>query len=208
MQNIVPELLAGLKDEPPCLVSDVQGMTAPKNRLLLNRLVKALPQDEAYLEIGTHMGATFISALIGNKDKTAYACDDFSGFNHNNPRLHFEANWKKYEAELPPLHFFNENCWDLAKKDRPFAKPIGVYFFDGDHSLESQFRAIAEYARFLAHESIVIIDDWNWTQVREGSWNAIAKLAAKELYFKEILDAESSKPVGFWNGIGIFHITK
>lgn len=208
MRNIIPELLEELKDEPPCLVPDVHGMTAPKNRLLLNRLVKSLPEGEAYLEIGVHIGATFISALFDNKGKTAYACDDFSEFREGgDPAVKFFANLERHASEIATPTIFRENCWELSKKEKPFEKPVGVYFYDGNHSGESQLRAIKEYARFLAPEAIVIIDDWNWKHVRIATWRGIAEVMPKKLQFQEVLDEKGSQPVGFWNGIGAFHIT-
>jgi hypothetical protein len=210
VNNVLPALIDELvKREPPCLVPDVLGMTAPKNRLLLNRLVKALPPEEAYLEIGIHTGATVISALVGNRNKTAYACDDFSGFREvYDPEIIFRENWKRHEREMAPLTLFKESCWTLSTKEKPFEKPIGVYFYDGDHEGESHTRAIVEFARFLAPESIIIIDDWNWLHVRGASWRGIAKVMPKRLYFREVLSAAESQPVDFWNGIGAFHIVR
>src|SRR5262249_15938337 len=64
----------------------VQGMTAPKNQKLLRLPFSSLGPAEPYLppeaypEVGTYQGKTLISALLGNPQRPAYACDNFSEF--------------------------------------------------------------------------------------------------------------------------------
>src|SRR5210317_616611 len=61
------------------LASDVPGMTSPKVRALLNAVVGLAPGWK-HLEVGTHMGATFISAMLGNMDAYGVSYDNFSQF--------------------------------------------------------------------------------------------------------------------------------
>lgn len=209
MENFIPEILEDLLEGPvpPCLAQDVPGMTSPKMRLFLNRLARKLPPDEAYLEIGTHRGATLISALLDNKNVTAYACDDFSGFREaGDPEIDFKANWERYKERLPDITFYKMDSFELSKQDAPFKKPIGIYFYDGFHDSKTQYQAIVEYARFLSKKSIIIIDDWNWEWVRKSTWDGVRAIRPKSTWFKEILSKGDADNNGFWNGICAFYI--
>jgi hypothetical protein len=208
MDNVLPEVLDGLlEDQPPCLAPDIVGMTSPKVRMLLNRLVGMLPPDEAYLEIGTHRGSTLISALLDNTDKTAYACDDFSGFREaGDPEPDFRANLETYKKRLPPVTFYKMDCFDLSKMERPFEKPIGVYFYDGFHNRDTQYRAITEYARFWARKTIIVIDDWNWDWLQEATWRGLGVVRPKKLWFQELPSRGDADHENFWNGVGAFYV--
>lgn len=182
-------------------------MTSSKVRTLLNRLVQRLPDGEAYLEIGTHRGATLISALLGNTGKTAYACDDFSGFREEgDPEIDFQANLEAYKGRIPAVSFFKMDCFKLSKMEHPFEKPIGIYFYDGFHDKNSQYKAIAEYARFWAKEAIVVIDDWNWEWLQEATWKGLSSIKPKKLWFQALPSRGDADEANFWNGVGIFHV--
>lgn len=184
-------------------------MTSPKVRTLLNRLVRQLPSSEAYLEIGTHRGSTLVSALLDNANVTAYACDDFSGFREGgDPEPDFKANLKKYETRLPPVTFYKMDCFELSKKEKPFEKPVGVYFYDGFHDSQTQYKAIVEYSRFWAKETIVIIDDWNWDWLREATWKGMSKINPKKVWFQALPSRGDADEENFWNGVGAFWVTK
>lgn len=207
MQNILPavtdELLASA---PPDPTPDLDGMTSPRVKGLLNRCVAALPDNEAYLEIGCWQGASLISALMGNPKATAYACDAFCEFLNENPRVRFTENRQKYAGRIPDFTFFEMNCFELAKRERPFEKPIGAYFYDGHHSEESQMRAITEFGPFLAKSSIVIVDDWNMAEVRTGTWRGIDSLRPKNMWFRELPARHNGDVENFWHGIGAFYL--
>lgn len=206
-----------LKDPPVCLAPDVSGFTTAKVRMLLNRLVAALPSEEAHFEVGCFRGATLISALLDHHDVTSYACDDFSGTAAwPNTKQIFESNLQKYKDRLPSIKFYEESCWNLPKK-KPFQKPIGIFFYDGDHSYESQRRAIVEFAPFLASQVIILVDDWNWQQVREGTFQGLCQMRPMKMSYFELPGNEdmpwtiSSAIVphsipNYSNGIGAFHL--
>jgi hypothetical protein len=198
VENIIQRVLDSLKEDPPLLASEVIGWTTPRVRMLLHRLVAELPKDEAYLEIGCFHGATLFSALMDQKTTTAYACDNFASGGDAEKAFYSGVNF--FGDRLPPFRFFNESCWSLPKK-KPFAMPIGVYFYDGDHAMEAHERAITEFAPFLAKRSIFVVDDWAWDFVREGTMRGIDKVKPKKVE-KYLIDVSGA----FWNGIGAFYL--
>lgn len=203
MKNI----LAKVSDEVKAaaieqLAPDVEGMTSPRVRMLLNRLVAELPADEAYLEVGCFKGATFISALLGHTQATAYGVDNWSQFKDHDAGAYFRANTDKYKKELPPFNFIEADFFKLS--EYPFTKPIGLYFYDGHHGEASQRAAIELTPRFLAKQAIIVIDDWNQDGVRRGTWAGIADLRLKAVVFKEL----PTIPDGFYRGIGAFYVER
>ena len=70
-------------------------------------------------------------------------------------------------------------------------------YFDGVNLVQS----------CLEKKYILIIDDWNWLQVRLGTENSIQQLGFKVLYKEEIF-TKGEDPNDFWNGLGIFVIDK
>lgn len=206
MENILPPLLEQLsRTQPPKLVNDVEGMISGRVQTLLNRCVAALPAAESYLEIGCWQGASLISALLGNTKATALACDNFAQFTDANPRDKFKANTARYAARLPKFTFHEGDCFELPKKPL-FPKPVGIYFYDGDHSEENQMRAFTEFHTVLATNVVVIVDDWNWDYVRRGTWKGIDIVRPKNVWFRDLPSKGNCDLDGFWNGIGAFHL--
>jgi len=236
------------------LAPDVPTMSPYRTRWLLNQLVKDLGADEAYLEIGTWQGATLISALWDNPLARGYACDNFSQFNQipgtglwEGVRPAFLKNMARYQetGRLGAFSFFDEDCFALAarakvpvkaKDGRPFGWPIGVFFYDGDHSRIATARAFVDFQPFLAREVIVIVDDWNYPSVRAGAWAGIEGVNPLGVWFRvlpavrfrdadgngpkggpiygqDALDAEPNlvgsggRDGGWRNGLGCFHLT-
>jgi hypothetical protein len=208
MDNVLP-LLADqlLATKPPSLVDDVPGLTSPRVQVLLNRCVGALPRDQAYLEIGCWHGASLIAALLGNPDATAVACDNFSQFTQGDPRARMRENLQRYADRIPALTFYDGDCFELPRQSL-IRKPVGVYFYDGDHTAESHVRAFTEFQALLAAEVIVLVDDWNFDAVRQGTWRGIDAIRPKQVWFRELPSRGNCDRENFWNGIGAFHLVR
>ncbi len=48
-------------------------------------------------------------------------------------------------------------------------KPIDLYFFDGCHSVDAQYKAVSYFLPAMAKEFIMVIDDWDMNKVRVGT---------------------------------------
>jgi len=205
MQNVLASIVGSMQEVPECLAPDVQSHSTAKVRMLLNKLVSELPSDEAYFEIGCLKGGTLISALLGNRHATAYACDNWSEYLHENPEKQFWNNLKRYRGRIAEPKVIKDDCWNLVKNP-PFEKPVGIYFYDGDHSFESQERALTVFAKYLAERCIVLVDDWNWDDVKAGTWAGIAKIKPKHLFYLELPSRHNGDLENYHNGIGAFYL--
>lgn len=194
-------------------VMSVPGMSAAKNRLMINRLVGH--EDTKYLEVGTHVGAMFCAALHGNNP--AYACgiDNFSQFEFGpdgEERLDatkqleamFKENCKKHID--CNFDFFNRDCFDLTKtqKDKLRKQRINTYLYDGPHSQVDHIRAITDYLEFLDNVFIVVIDDWNIPEVRNGTFKALKSQNVK-VWWQINLEADiANRDIrNWWNGVWV-----
>lgn len=207
MKNVLPSVLASLVNTPPCLAPDVDGQTSPRVRMLLNRLVATIPPDESYFEVGCLKGATLISALLDHHNIDAYACDNFSLFKELEADKYLLANLKRYGSRLPSVKFFNEDCFGLPAK-KPFNRPIGLFFYDGDHKCAAQKLAVTAFLPLLAKNAIMIIDDWNWDYVRTGTFDGLKEANPKKIEKYEIIcgGPPNGDVNSWWNGIGAFYV--
>jgi Methyltransferase domain len=206
MDNILPQIIEELKSPPNCIAPDVDGYTSAKVRMLLHRLLDHLPADETYLEIGCWQGATLVSALLDHPDARAVACDNWSEFKHVDAKRVFFENLAKYDSRLPKIKVFEQDCFTLGPRELPGS--IGVYFYDGNHSFESQRRAITQFIPFLAKKSIVIIDDWNHGPAKDGSQKGWEEVKPSKLEFYELPANFNGDTENYWNGIGAFYVEK
>lgn len=175
----------------------LEGMSSPKVRHLLNNLC-SLP-DASYLEIGVWKGSTLIAALLGNTItlSDAIAIDNWSEF--QGPHNIFKANVSRFLPENS-VRFYDQDCFaiDLTKS---FNKPINIYFYDGNHTAESQRLAFTYYNDIFADVFIAIVDDWNHEPARIGTRQAFEELKYTVL-FEEILPANyNGDTQNWWNGL-------
>lgn len=221
MQDVLDEVVLPILNGPPVetLAPDVYGLTSPRVRRLLNDLVRRIPADEAYLEIGCWQGATLISALLDNKNVTAYACDNWSStlpqIERKNGKKHetliggedskarFWANIKKYRDRLPSFMFHEQ---DSAKTLEELNGPVGVFFYDGDHDSGVTQRAVEAAKRFLSPTCILVFDDWHAEVVRSGAWAGIANLKPRYLKYRDLPWIGNDMQRTFYNGIGIMYL--
>jgi predicted O-methyltransferase YrrM len=161
------------------MLSVIPGMSSRKGRLFLNQLCHLL-KNINYLEIGSWMGSMLCSALYLNTEIKAYAIDNFSGFVQSekqpyNVREMLHRHLIQYSNGNHS--FFDADCW---KFDKALLPKIDVYFFDGDHDYESQYKAFIEYDSVLSDKFIAIVDDWEFppciNDVQQGTLDAFKKL--------------------------------
>lgn len=187
-RNVTPEVM------------NINGMSAAKNRIFLNHLV-SYPKAR-YLEVGVYHGSTFCAALHGNKPQYACAIDNFSEFGGSEKV--FKENTKKFVGV--DFDFFNRDCFDLttAQKKKLSGKKINMYMYDGPHSEEDHVKAITEYYDYLDDLFILIIDDWNFQQVRNGTYKGLKEKNIKVWWHIElegtIIDGNFDKR-NWWNGV-------
>ena len=104
------------------------------------------------------------------------------------------------------MQVIEKDCFKLDKGDLNFSD-FDVYLFDGPHEMHHHEAAITQFSRFLSNLSIIIIDDWNWQNVREGTFRGLSLASMRPLYFMEI-KTDSGNDINYWNGVCIFVVQK
>lgn len=185
-------------------ILNIEGFSSSKIRHLLNNLCNF--HNVNYLEIGCWKGSTFISSLYQNKVSiaSAIAIDNWSEF--DGPYLEFQANCDEFISNVN-YKFYSHNCFDLNPKK--FIKDkINIYFYDGGHTHQDHANAFLFFNKVLADPFIAIVDDWSWTDVRSGTFEAFEKLGYQVLYEVSLPADFNLDTAKWWNGLYIAVIRK
>lgn len=150
----------------PDWIRYMEGASGKKYRYFINNLISSL-EEPRYLEIGTWAGSTACSALYGNK-LTAVCVDNWSEF--GGPRDKFFTNIDRVKSDDIDFKFIED---DFNRIDYDKIGKFNVYMYDGDHSELNQFNGINKVLPALDDTFILIVDDWNWQRVRDGTFKAI-----------------------------------
>ena len=108
------------------------------------------------------------------------------------------------KEELDCIQILNEDCFNLNSELSH--KPYDIYLYDGHHHAISHEMAITKFWDHLADECIIMVDDWDWVDVKKGTLRGFEKVNANIIYQKDV--SKPSQANGFWNGCGIFLIKK
>lgn len=182
-------------------ILDMKGMTGTMTRHFYNNLLSA--DNIRYLEIGTWMGSSVCSAMYKNKAEVV-CIDNWAEFDGADAKSIFLSNLEKYKGENK-VDFIEKDCFEVDVKSLP---KFNIYLYDGSHRVEDHYRALTHYYDCLDDEFIYICDDWDWADVRKGTWDAIQELGLEVVSFIErsLVEGDSWKPTGYaratwWNGI-------
>lgn len=196
----------GLRNLP----SDIHtytGYSGSYTREFYNRICST--PNCSYLEIGTWYGSSSISALYGNTVNATFI-DNWSQFGGNKNILINAL--EKYKGNST-YRLVEGDCWKVDTTQLP---QYDVYLYDGAHTYSDQYNAIVKYYDCLKNNCIIMVDDWNWPDVQNGTRDGFKKVGANIIYSKEIV-LPKSDTIGmpnhkgkntWWNGIGIFVISK
>lgn len=168
-------LLAGFKHATaPCLqplpgVSDIEGMSGWSYRSLVNHMMSCLPAAR-YLEVGSWKGSTACSAAFGNS-LHALCIDDWSQF--GGPKTEFLENMHRFASSTASWALLEQ---DFRQVDFTQLGSFDAYLFDGPHLRRDHYAGITRAQPALAPQHILIVDDWNWADVRLGTLHAVRSL--------------------------------
>lgn len=160
-------------------VLNIDGMSGRKYRYFINNLMERI-DNPRYLEVGSWAGSTLCSAIYGNNLR-AVAVDNWSQF--GGPAPLFFANVANCcsRTAIPTVI-----CDDFRKVDFRALGVFNVYLFDGPHEYQDQYDGLAVALDALTEEFVFIVDDWNWTPVRQGTYDVIRNLNLDILYKIEV----------------------
>lgn len=184
-------------------ILEFPGMSGFKTRHFYNNICSM--DNCRYLEIGTWHGSSSISAMYNN-NLNAIFIDNYSLF-EGNKEIFLDAA-EKYKTKSK-YRLLDENCWNVNLAG---LQTINTYLYDGPHEYEDHYNAIKYYYPLLEENCIVMIDDWSWEAVRNGTMDAFKDLNTNIKFKYEIIteqphyNEEGKK--GWWNGIAIFVIGK
>ena len=184
----------------------IPGMSSSSGRSLLNNICSL--KGARYLEIGTWKGSTFVSALYKNENtlSRAVAIDNFSQFNASDVKKTLLENINRFLV-TNKIKFYDNDSFklDLAKLS---GEKFNIYFFDGEHTVESQYLAFTYYNDVLSDNFIAIVDDYNWSNVKEGTQLAFKDLNYQILYEQFLPSKHNGDLSTWWNGTYIAVISK
>jgi len=194
-QSLPPEIL------------EYTGYTGTKTRHFYNAIC-SIPNC-SYLEIGTWYGSSSVSALYGNTVNATFI-DNWSQFNGNKDTLINALETFKGKSSYKLIE---GDAWSI---DHSEIGEFDVYLYDGAHKYSDQYSAISQYKQHFKNNCIVMIDDWNWTDVQKGTLDAIRDNNLN-VSFSHTIAVPPEDLIGmpnhegkhgWWNGIGIFVLSK
>ena len=180
-------------------VDSVTGNILPENRLLgfsgdnfrhlMNNLC-SFPGAN-YLEVGVFRGSTLVCSVYGNEATLGevHAVDNFSEFNvGTHPKESLEWAMKRFLPKTKDrIQFHEVDCFDWDFSALP---KIDIYFYDGEHSFESQRKAFTHFEPVFADCFIAVVDDWEQRQVRRGTRAAFEEMGYDVLSSRSIIPGQ------------------
>lgn len=148
---------------------DVEGMTTASTVAVLNLAAHHLPPEEAYLEVGSFRGRSLCGAVRGVEGRTFVAIENFVEFGMMgaDARDALTANLARHAADKD-LTLLEGDAFRLMTDRTAFRKPVGVYFYDGEHTVLAHYLALAVAEPLLADEALVLVDDATWPLVQKA----------------------------------------
>lgn len=162
----------------------------------------------SYLEIGCWKGASTIASLYEN-DLNATVIDNWSEF--GGCKFDFVKNISKYlheNKQQNSIQIINQDCFHLKQDTIFYYSPYTIFLYDGPHQETDHFKSIVNFWKYLDDTCIIIIDDWNWIDVRNGTYRGLNSVKANILYKWELFEPTNENKNGLWNGCCIFLIRK
>jgi hypothetical protein len=151
-------------------IFSMEGFSGICNRIILNTIVERMP-NASYLESGSWVGSTACSALYKNSGKITcienFAYDQILG---NTNESIFLENIQKYTNKDINFNLINK---DFRKVDYSSIGKYNIYLYDGAHEYQDHYDGIILALPAMEDEFILIVDDWNWSQVKKGTLAAI-----------------------------------
>jgi len=174
--------------------------TGPATRRLLNNLLAA--GEQTYLEVGMYYGNSFAAAINGNKFKCAYGIDSLIVGPSSALKESILEKIKQWHTPSNGMVVtFFEDCFKFDVSRIP--DPITVYMYDADHTKEGHRKGITHFWPCLADRFVLIVDDWNWEDVRKGTEIGLGEVNSKILFNTTLLNMDK-----YYNGLSVWLIEK
>lgn len=149
---------------------------------LLNNLCNR--PDNRHFDFGTGTGASIVAASYSNSG-AFYTVDHFIKGRHNRPP--FVENTKRFQSfcsyQLIEKDIFAINVSELT--------PCSSLFWDGLHSDEGTRKSIIFCDPMFDPVFVMVLDDWNYPQTRQG-WRGALNTMQYRILFEKIISTKFS----------------
>lgn len=180
----------------------LNGMSGCNTRHFYNNICSK--KDTRYLEIGCWGGSTLASAMFQN-NMTCVAVDNWSEF--GGPKKEFQKVFDAFKGSNMAT-FYESDCWNASLIKSLRDCKFNVYMYDGNHSYQAHYDAIMKYLPCMDQMFVLIVDDWNWIQVRQGTEAALRDSNVTiHWQIKVRMSTDNSTTHGknsWWNGMACF----
>jgi hypothetical protein len=207
MNQAVAKAILGIGKLTPEILH-LEGMSSMANRVLLNNLCEG---NGKYLEIGSWKGSTFISALYKNTFCKGTSIDHHQEFTKSIFATTAEFLKKNCETHLTNGEMYELITADCFQYKFPTFTDYDIYFYDGWHSYEAQYKAIEYYYDNLKPFFYYICDDYSLERCEKATKDVFEKKGIQVItdykLFGNQLIPECTRS-GFWNGLYVAFCVK
>lgn len=156
---------------------EIGGFSTGIMRRLFNNLLN-YEGTKSYLEVGLYKGGTFCSAIDAIDDLWAFGFEDFSQpFGDENVEMELAFNVSETRiGARSKIEVINQDFFQWVKNPNREYSKFDIYFYDGEHSREAQSWALPRAYPFLKDQFLFIVDDADWKDVHNGTWDAFHDL--------------------------------
>jgi predicted O-methyltransferase YrrM len=182
------------------LCEAVEGLSEENNLALLSLAASCLEEGECYVEAGSYRGRSLIAAALGGAG-TAIGIDNFS-FDDSDPAA-LEANLERFGVADRVRVIDGDTVAVLREHRMP---PIGVFFYDADHSTEATRAALDAVRPLLAGSALIVVDDAEWPKVLAATDAFLAANPHAELRLR-IAGRADGQP-WWWDGMDLVGWTR
>jgi len=166
---------------------------------VINAAVGALPDGQAYLNIGVWRGFSLFAGMLGHADRICIGVDDFSLFPDAT------AFGTGFARRASARHAFFELDYEAYFMGH-HRQPIGVYCYDGPHEYEHQLRGLELAEPYLADGAVILVDDANWEAPRRATLDFVARRTGRYRVLADLPTACDRHPT-WWNGLLVLQKT-
>jgi predicted O-methyltransferase YrrM len=177
------------------VLETVDGLSEENNLALIGLAARHLEAGECYVEAGTYRGRSLIAAALSG-DAECIGIDNFS-FEDSDPAA-LQGNLERFGVAGRARMLDGDAAAVLADVVLP---PVGVFFYDADHSTAATLAAFAAVIPHLAERALIVADNAEWERVRVAVDGFVDAHAEAELALR-IAGREGDQP-WWWDGMDL-----
>ncbi len=177
------------------VVEQVDGLSEENNLALLALAARHLGDGECYLEAGAYHGRTLIGVATGS----AASCVAIDNFSYDGvSRASLTATLDRFGV-ADRVRVVDADTGDaLDTQDLP---PVGVFFYDAEHSTGATLEALRRSTRHLAGRALIVVDDADWDDVRAAVDTFLAEQPRATLRLR--IAGRSGGQPWWWDGMDL-----